>query len=373
VLTPDANGVYSFGTLEFGRYSVQVRAWKEGVENPLIDMRRHFVVPVQRENEILRLPSPGVLSNAVAIPSTNDYKSEITVELATDCERSTFNWYHIASDSERVYNETVGVPFDGTNFKLIRQSPEPFYLGIERWNDEQDLVFATKSEVIRVVPSTEGYLFFGMGERSVIDISLGEVRNLVLDVPQDGLYHFDFYDKSNGPYSGGPIVVFLQGGFGEGRAEGPRGYGRLVNLNQGNRNLQVAVAFPSTLGNVAVEVNPASVDVEVPFDPVMNFSFTVNNQVQKTVTTLEPGRYRLTIDQDGFNPQMPVYGWLMTSDSVNVEGVQGLGRIGPEYNDDQRPQSRIFNVYNETTANLYLLSGYNGTSVNVSVELEQLP
>lgn len=372
-LTANASGVYDFGTLEFGRYSVQVKAWKDGWSNPIIDLRRHFTVPVDQSNEILRLPSPGALISAVAEPSPSNYRSDITLALDLNCETADFSWYHISADSASVYTETDGVPFNGSSINLTRQSPEPFYLGIERWNDEQDLVFATKSEIIRVVPNVDSYSFFSIGERSVLDIPLGEVRNLVLDVPQDGLYHFDFYDNSNGSYTGRPIVVFLEDGFGEGRAEGPRGYGRLVNLSQGNRNLQVALAFPSTPGNVAVEVNPVTVDIEVPFNDNMVFSFDQNNQIQHASTNLEPGRYQFTMTPGAFNPQMPVYAWLMFSDGVDPEGIQGLGRIGPEYNEDQGPFSRTFSAANSTTLNLYLLSGYHGAPVDVDINLVKLP
>ncbi len=370
-LIPSPAGVVDFGTLNFGHYAVDITAWSAAMDEPLIRLRRSFSVPIDRGEALLNLPSPGQLVRAVG--SNKEFQRFVELELAFPCAETDWRWYHIANHPDSVYVTTTSTPFEGNTLALGRPNYEPFYLGLEAWTDQDGSgrSFSTRSEVIEVIPVEQNIVEFPFNVLFNFTIDAAEVRYFAVELPEDNLYRIDYFDRHNGDYEADQIVFFAQGGFGEARSAPPRGYGRIFNADAGLLDLKAAVAVPGTGGSSAVKVYPAVPDVVHDFSPQMTVALDEHNTLHHIRTQLDEGSYVFRITPAAFNPEMPVYAWLRAEHPLVNEGNShfDFGRIGPEYNDDDRPHTRIFSITQAGYFDIYLLTGYNGSPTSCTLVL----
>jgi hypothetical protein len=363
------NGVVDFGELTSGRYEVRLNAWQDGYETERVRFYHNFTIPVTNPSFILSVPDPGTILNTDY--TVQNFTGWVNLDLSFDCQQqpNVFQWCHISTDSTEVFSETEGIPFEGNRLSFEPEFTQPFYIGFERWTDDDQRGYTTLSEVMRVDINGVNHEALTLGELHQFQLLSDEPIYFTAALESGQAYKVDFYDSSNASFSAVAAVFGTQNYFSAARTTAPFGRARIIQAHSAFLNLNAAKAFEGSPGSAALKVSEINDPTSLLFNDSMEFSFDEKNVTYVIEQFLEAGDYVFRSSQPGYDPEMPVFASIVLEDIP--EGVtpefNNLFDLGPQHNINQL--RRNFTLDQAMTVKVYLLTGYHGSTANYSCSL----
>ncbi len=268
-----------------------------------------------------------------------------------------------------MFTETEGLPFEGNQLSFEPEFAQPFYIGFERWTDNEERGYTTYSEVMLVDLNNGNHQNIELGE--LIEFEILESSNMYFStlIETGEVYKVDFYDRGNSNYTADAIVFGAKDYFSEGRTSSPHGRGRIFQAIDETLNLQAARALEGAFGSSALSVSPVESAIPLTFSDSMDFTLSTKNTTYVVETYLNPGIYTFHATHDGYNPETAVAATIVFEHPLESVVGGSLINIGPVGSFDPYTETRKFAVNQAGTMKIYLLTGYHGGVADYSCSL----